>query len=663
MSRGNKAYNQLQFSDALVYYKQSYNKSKGLFSNKLNKDASAEKIADCYWLMRNYDSAYIWYQKLPLSFPDPTGKIQYRKAELYAIAGDYTKASSQLSSVYGYAERATGFLRVDRMKRDSADWNLSYLQNINTDYFREFSPVLLDSGMAWATNQPTRYSKKAVLGWDNMGYARMIQVDDTAKLDAVEAPAERKLLDELKVQESGPDYLARHYPGADVQQLASAVSPRRLKSKMKYIDSLTTPVKGMEKFSYNLAHATYHKETNKIYFSANRQDKLKGQVRTVAIIEATKNENGVSNPRFSLGIDDVFSNMHPAIHPDGVTLVFSSNREGGKGGYDLYYVIKESDGTWTTPVLVAGANTIGNELFASFAPDGTLYFSSDGHPGLGGLDIYRGQFLKGRVSKMEHLSYPLNSPFDDFGMSFTGDDKAGYFTSDKLGSDDIYSFQYAPKSVDISARVISEQLGRVVPGVKINLLELDEEGNTHPMGSSVTDAEGKFYLPGRPNRDYRVTATSDLGNAAADFNTNGVFERKTLDDIIIRYIKPKEVAQPKTVIAQVPDTFTYIIYFDFDKASVKSDARKVLNEVVEKLKEDPAYKVALYGHTDEAGADRYNDKLAASRTSNARAYLLKNGVRDATITYSSFGKKFPAIQGASRKAARFNRRVEISIRK
>jgi outer membrane protein OmpA-like peptidoglycan-associated protein len=247
-------------------------------------------------------------------------------------------------------------------------------------------------------------------------------------------------------------------------------------------------------------------------------------------------------------------------------------------------------------------------------------------------------------------------------MSFTGDDKAGYFTSDKLGSDDIYSFQYTPKSVDISARVISEQLGRVAPGVKINLLELDEEGKAQAVGSAVTDAEGKFYLPGRPNRDYRVTATSDLGNAAADFNTSGVYGPKVLNDIILRDRRPTVVEPPvTTIINQEPDTFRYIIYFDFDRATVKSDAREVLDQAVEKLKEDPAYRVSLYGHTDEAGSNRYNDRLAEKRVRAARAYLRKVGIDDAIISTSSFGKKMPVILGADQKKARFNRRVEISI--
>lgn len=659
MNKGNKAYNQLQFQDALSYYKQSYAKSS---ANRQVREAATERIADCYWLLRNYDSAYVWYEQVPLTYPDPNGKIKYRKAELNAIAGNYSKASSDLIGVYGYSERAAGFLRVNKMKRDSADWSLNFLNNINTNYFREFSPVLMDSGMVWATNQPKRLARAGVMGWDNMGYARMIQVDDTVKLKSIQAPDQRKLFDKKDLDPKGPEVLAMHHSGADVEQLKRSPIPKGLKEKAKSIDSITDPVKGIEKFSYNLAHATYSKATGKVYFSANRQDKLKGDTRTVGIVEADRDGDRFSNARFTLDLDREYSSMHPAIHPDGQTLVYSSNRQGGKGGYDLYYVVKESDRTWSTPVLVAGVNTIGNELFASFAPDGTLYFSSDGLPGLGGLDVYKATFKNGRASQVEHVSFPLNSAYDDFGMSFNEDGKTGYFTSDRLGTDDIFGFVYDKKKPQVTGRVISEAMARVVPGVKIRLYELDDNGKPFVVDSAITNDEGKYLLQGRPNRDYTLDAIYEGGQQTVAFNTNKEYKLKTLDDIIIRDKKPEQ-PKPAVVVPQVPDTFRYIVYFDFDKANIDREAKAVLEEVVAKLNEDATYKVSLYGHTDEAGKDRYNDRLSDRRSRSVANFLKKADISKSRIYFESFGERVLAVLNADKRNARLNRRVEITISK
>ncbi len=667
LQKGDNAYAQMQYAEAMMSYKQAYQKqisAAALPQNAQQKEKTAVKIADCYWLMRNLDSAYQWYAKVSETYPDSTGRIRVRKAELNAIRGDYKQAAAQLSALPGYASRADGFLKVNRMIVDSADWTLEYVQNINTDYFREFSPMLIDSGLIWATNQPTKFNKNSVMGWDNMGYARMLKVLDTSTLQTSASPSSRKLLGERKPNANNPDYLAIHFPGADVEQLSPVAIPKALKAKMKYIDSITVPILGLESLSYNLAHSTFNPNSNKVYFSANRQDKLKDQLRTVAVIEADKKENAFVNPKFILGIDNTFSTMHPAIHPNGNTLVFSSNMAGGKGGFDLYYAVKQSDDSWSTPAPVAGVNTQGNELFATFSPDGSFYFSSDGLKGLGGLDVHKAKFKNGKVTELNHLSYPLNSAYDDFGLSFKGDNKSGYFTSDRYGSDDILTFVFEEVQIKITGLVKSENTGKGVPGIKAVYHITDDEGVTTVLDSMLTDATGKYSFNGRPNRDYTVKVIAGDDSKTMVFTSKNIFDKIQLETVIIHDKEPvKEIVPPVVVVPQFADTLLYIVYFEFDKFAIKPEAKSTLEDVVSTLNEDPEFKITLWGHADQSGKDAYNDKLSLARTSAVLKYLQAAGIDGKRIKLASFGETRPVIDGATKKQARFNRRVEISIRK
>lgn len=668
LQRGDKAYSQMQFSEALMNYKQAYlkeGKTSLIAKKSFNKELTASKVADCYWLLRNLDSAYLWYGKVSDSYPDSTGKIRFRKAELNAIMGDYKQAASQLASVSGYESRVAGFLKVKRMLIDSADWTIGYLKNINTEYFREFSPMLIDSGMVWATNQPSKINKNSILGWDNMGYARMLRLLDTASLQASDIPASRNLLKERSLDRNTPNYLAIHFAGADVEQMKPIPAPRSLQAKLKYIDSITVPIAGLGNLSFNLAHATFNPSNNKVYFSANRQDKLKDQVRTVAVVEADKNDNAFVNPKFIFGVDNNYSTMHPAIHPNGTTLVFSSNMPGGKGGFDLYYAVKQTDDSWSTPSPVTGVNTAGNELFPTFSSDGTLYFSSDGLKGLGGLDVHKAMYKNGKVTDLTHLSYPLNSSYDDFGLTFKGDNKSGYFTSDRYGSDDVLTFVFDEVHIKISGLVKYERSGKGVSGVKTTFHITDDEGVTTILDSASTDGSGRYTFTGRPNRDYTVKVIHDEDSKTMVFNSNNVFDKIELNPVLIREKEPeKPVVIPEPVVVpQIADTLLYIVYFDFDKYAIKQDAISTLNDVVELLNSEPDFKVTLWGHADQSGKDRYNDRLSVARTSAVLNYLRNAGIDPNRIKLASFGETRPVIDGATKKQARFNRRVEISIRK
>jgi outer membrane protein OmpA-like peptidoglycan-associated protein len=657
LSKGDKSYNDIQYSNALAYYRQAYVRASKSTTLSSKKEDVAAKVADCYWLTRNYDSAYAWYARLSSS----SDAIQYRKAELSAILGKYAEAASLLKSVAGFSDRAKGFQATAGMMKDSADWSVSYLDGINTEYFREFSPVLVDSAIIWTTNQPKKYSKNGVMAWDNMGYNRMMQVGNAESLSAVALPSARKLYDPQKLDAKQPELLATHYALSDFDLLSTVKIPNDLLRKMKAIAAVATPVVLAEKFSYNIAHATYSSASGKLYFSANRQEKLKNKIRNVGIVAANRNGATLSAAQFVFADGKDYSVMHPAIHANGTTLVFSSNMAGGKGGYDLYMAEKTSDSTWSNPVALNGVNSKGNELFPSFSPNGNLYFSTDGHPGLGGLDIYMASLKGNNTSNVQHLPAPINSSYDDFGFTVAADLKTGYFTSDRLGSDDIYKFGYDKKVVKVSGTVISEEINAGKASVKVTLYEKNDDGNFVPVDEVITDGKGKYTVSGRPNREYRITATDPSGEPTVNFNTNNNFTSKSPVDLFLKDKKPVVVAPPPPPPPAAPEVFTYIIYFDFDQHVITPESAVVLNEVKAKLNENSAYKCTLNGHTDVEGGEGYNKKLSSLRSKTARSFLKKLGIEPKRVTIDFFGEEKPVIQTRNIKEAKKNRRVEIEV--
>ena len=659
LSKGDKSYNEMQYSNALAYYRQAYVRASKSTTLSSKKDDVAAKVADCYWLTRNYDSAYVWYSRIS-SAPDA---IQYRKAELSAILGKYAEAASLLKSVSGFSDRAAGFLSTAAMRKDSADWSVKYLDGINTEYFREFSPVLVDSAIIWTTNQPKKFSKNGVMAWDNMGYNRMLQVANAESLSAVDLPSERKLYDPKKLDAKQPELLATHYALSDFDLLITVKIPNDLLRKMKSIAAIATPVVLSEKFSYNIAHATYNSTAGQLYFSANRQEKLKNKVRTVGIVAANRNGATLSGAKFIFADGKDYSVMHPAVHANGTTLVFSSNMAGGKGGYDLYIAEKNSDSTWSNPVALNGVNSKGNELFPSFSPNGSLYFSTDGHPGLGGLDIYMASLKGNNTFNVQHLSAPVNSSYDDFGFTVAADLKTGYFTSDRLGSDDIYKFGYEKIIVKVSGTVISEETNAGKANVKVILYEKADNGSFIAIDSVVTDGKGKYTINARPNREYRVTAIDPSGEPTVNFNTNNNFTSKSPVDLLLKDKKPVVVAPPPPPPPPAPEVFKYIIYFDFDQHVITSESAQILEEVKAKMNENADYKCSLYGHTDVEGGENYNKNLSSRRSKAAMNYLKKMGIDPIRVTMDFFGETRPVIQTRSIKEAKKNRRVEIEVTK
>jgi outer membrane protein OmpA-like peptidoglycan-associated protein len=655
LQKASKAYESFRFSTAAIYF-QKYLKTATSNGSEEEVNKTLLKIADCYWNIRDYQNANLWYSKVPSAFLNSNPLAKRRLSELLAGQENYQAASTMLSTLPEFSARAKGFNHIDEMKADSADWSIRYL-DLNTPYYKEFSPLVINNSFLWSTNEPVRNSLKDLSGWDGNSYTYISSYDSLSNVKDGTMPS----TEYYDTANSTSKVFASRFAMSDNDLLYNARIPMALIKKRKSQDVKSTPIISDEKVKFNVANPSYSAAINKVFFSVNNQSDLdKNQVRMVGIAEANIDSNVLSKIKFLALGGSNHNVMHPAIHPNGQSLVFASNQTGGKGDYDLYYVKRIDDTSWTNPSPLTELNTAGNELFPSFSPKGQLLFASDGHPGFGGLDIYRAT-IEGSMSvkNVYHLPTPVNSPYDDFSLVYLNDETKGFFTSDRFGQDDILGFDYEIKIVKLSGYVVSRYTEMRKPGVKIILQNKTNGESMINVGTTLTDSNGDFVFEGRPNNEYLLT----IDNGGDDIqkttvSTRNVFASKPLG---IFYVDKK-----KEIVVEAPkpkaDTTKFVIYFAFDKSSLTNKAKRILNQAAALINSNPDLKAILDGHTDLWGGDDYNMDLSNKRVKEACKYFSKIGLSESQADCSQYyGKQRPVYNTLDKAVSVKNRRVEIFV--
>ena len=330
--------------------------------------------------------------------------------------------------------------------------------------------------------------------------------------------------------------------------------------------------------------------------------------------------------KVELSRDTLSSYAHPAISSDGQWLYFVSDMPGGKGGLDIWRVRLTSAGLGGVENVGEPINTPGNEEFPTFRPNGDLYFSSDGHPGMGGLDIYIAKVGKDRKWHLEHPGYPLNSQGDDFGMTFEGALNRGFFSSnrgDGRGWDHIYSFDN-PEIVQTVKGWVYEQEGYELPAAQVYMV-----GNDGTNLKLSVKGDGSFTQVIQPNVDYIMLATC-----------KGYLNHK-------EELKVPVVTESKEYTLQFPLASISVpvmidnIFYDFDKATLRPDSEKALDELVKLLNENPNVTIELSAHCDYRGNADYNKALSQRRAEAVVDYLTRKGIAKDRLTPMGYGKEKP----------------------
>ena len=324
--------------------------------------------------------------------------------------------------------------------------------------------------------------------------------------------------------------------------------------------------------------------------------------------------------------DTLSAYAHPAVSPDGEWLYFVSDMPGGKGGLDIWRMRLTANGPVGVENLGEPINTPGDEMFPTFRPNGDFYFSSDGHPGFGGLDIFIATVGEDGKYHLSHPGYPLNSQGDDFGMTFQGQLNQGFFSSnrgDGRGWDHIYSF-YNPEIVQTIRGWIYEQDGYELTAGEARIVGTD--GTNLRLG---VRGDGSFEYVVKPGVDYIILAMCD-----------GFLNHK--EEIHVDSVKESKVYDLQFPLASISaPVLIDNIFYAFDKATLLPESKNALDSLILMLNENPNITIELSAHTDYRGTEAYNKKLSQKRAESVVMYLINHGIAPDRLTPVGYGEEKP----------------------
>ncbi len=416
-----------------------------------------------------------------------------------------------------------------------------------------------------------------------------------------------------------------------------------------------------------------HPSGDMMVFARGNTGKRKG-AKDVSLYVTYLREGNWTTPEIFNISDPESWDSTPAFSADGNTIYFASNRAGGIGGIDLYSAQLDSRGNWTAVRNMGSTiNTPGNEMFPNVGPDEKLYFSSDGHPGYGGLDMFVAERTEEEII-IKSMGSPYNSNYDDFGLHFLNFPYEGVFVSNRpggMGDDDVYFFSDKTDEVKIINYIIAgktfqldeeeNQISLASAQVKL----LDSIGNV--LQETVSDREGAFSFLVEPEREYIL-----LAEKPSYFAKRQVYslKGKSVDPSTIEELQSNVAFDINLVLSPIVIDKAIVlenIYYDFDKAEIRDDAAVELNKLVDILIENPQIKIELSAHTDNRGTDAYNERLSQERAQAAVDYIISQGIDRSRLTAKGYGAAQPIApndnpDGTDNPEGRqLNRRTEFKV--
>lgn len=351
--------------------------------------------------------------------------------------------------------------------------------------------------------------------------------------------------------------------------------------------------------------------------------------RYAQIYSSTRSDASWGSPQeVKITADTLSSCAHPSISPDGKWLYFTSDMPGGVGGYDIWRVEIDEHGVGIVENLGASINTEGDEMYPSVRPNGELYFSSDGHPGMGGLDIFVAKQDSSGVWDVRNLKYPMNSAGDDFGMTFEGLHNTGFFSTnrgDGKGWDKVWSF-HCPEVVQTVKGWVYEKDGYELP-----------EGVVYIVGNDGTNlkisvrGDGSFEHEVKPHVDYVFLGTC-----------KGYLNHKEELSVDTTSVSKQYVLQFPLANINAP-VLVRNVFYEFDSAALTESSTQALDSLVTLLTENSNVTIELSAHCDFRGADDYNERLSQRRAESVVNYLIAHGIAADRLTPKGYGEGRPKV--------------------
>jgi peptidoglycan-associated lipoprotein len=349
------------------------------------------------------------------------------------------------------------------------------------------------------------------------------------------------------------------------------------------------------------------------------------------IYTTTRNGDEWSEAEALTLADDSVVVAHPALSPDELTLYFISDMPGGVGGKDLWFASRDSKGgEWGVPENLEALNTVDDEMFPFLHQDGSLYFSSNGRIGMGGLDIFRAVEQEDGSWKIENMKYPINSSADDFGIVFETDMERGYFSSTRKGrgNDEIYMFALPPMKFNVIGEVRDDKTDELL--VEATVKSIGSDGITVER---TTGEDGSFRLMLKPNTDY-VFVASRIGylNGKERETTKGL--NNSTDFRTTIYLSN---------IRETIELSNSNVFYDFARWDLRPEALVSLDKLIETLTDNPTITIELMSHTDVRGSNEDNIELSQKRAQSVVNYLIERGIDQARLSAKGYGEDMPKV--------------------
>lgn len=549
LKQADRQFDRLAYSNAIELYEQALNRTELSETERLSV---LSKLGYSYWQVRDMPNTERVYRTMLGSLKEP--KLEYIPCYLYyaqalASNGKY-KESQEVYELYSKYQqddkRGKQFSKlyqdVSILSRNAGNYKVEFLE-INTAN-AEFSPMYYKEGLVFVTNKRQGNALKRVFSWDNSSFLDLYYMPDATVMGETVASLggaseNRKKKKTKRFRTLGEDdYTAPTANDSKTLGFNTGFSGQNDSNREESGSFETKQFAQTLNTKYHEGPVTFTKDGAKVFFTRNNYNKGKYRessdgVNKLKLYVAGERKGDWGEAQELPFNSDEFSTGHPALSPNDQLLYFASDRPGGFGGTDLY-VSRLTDGKWSEPVnLGKDINTKGNEMFPFIDDRGNLYFSSDGHPGLGDLDIFYAQMIDGTAVKfVQNLGEPLNSSKDDFGIATDGARMLGYFSSNRARGgtdDDIYRFRregplYACRELTLNVfdSETKQPLGNA-------LLNIDQKERMDGKRQTQTDDEGNVRICLDPDSDFRIAAimagyqTNQLG-----FSTRGLSDDQPL---------------------------------------------------------------------------------------------------------------------------------------
>ncbi len=603
VKKADKYYNRLQYVKAAETYEK-------IVANDKADDHVYQNLADSYYQIFDTQNAEKYYGILAEKSDDP--EVYYRYAQMLKANGKYEESipwMEKFAKMKPADHRAIKFRENPNylpriLERGKDKFVVNELPNINTEY-ADFDAKPMGQKLYFVSARDTKGKE---YGWDEQPYLDIFQADYVEGVVS-------------NIEKLPGDVNTKYHDGT------FCFSPD---GKTMYF-----------------TRDNYHDKEYKTDSTGISRLKL-FSARLINGKWTDIRELPFNNDNYSVG--------HPAVSPDGKKLYFSSDMPGGMGQSDLYVVDIKRNHKFGKPVnLGPNINTEGRENFPFISKKGDLYFASDGHLGLGGLDVFVCKNVDGKFSRPRNLGVPLNSGKDDFAIYIDDDTKDGFISSNRtatrVGDDNIYTVKNIKPVCDvlISTQVVDAKTQKPISGASVTLT--DNEGN--PIKTKLTDNEGKVDFLIECNKNVVVEARAE------EYENN----KKAVAATDLEEVDVKIALNPIEKIITPRELVLNPIYFDFDKWNIRRDAAFELDKVVEAMKKYPDLKIHIVSHTDRRGPASYNQQLSEKRAKSTMEYIVSKGIDAARLTAEGKGESEPAVKCShcTEKQHQLNRRSEFLI--